>query len=372
MRILAVTPYYAPEGGGLEQYAHAILGRLAARGHDVATLSFTRLGLADSLSDGVRVSRRLAAACLGNSPLHPRFRAEVGEHIRAERPDLVVAHTPVPFPAEMAYLAARREGVPFVATYHAGTMRGSTLLLGGLAALHRATFERRMIKGAAHLIAVSPYVRRHALARRRDGVTVVPPGVDAGRFHSETSLEGRGILFVAPLARSYAWKGVDVLWQAFPLVRARFPDATLTLVGGGDRLEEFRARAARLGPSVRVLGRLPEDALLDEYRRAAVVALPSTTDAESFGMVLAEANACRRPVVASAIGGIPDFVSHGHNGLLARPGDFRDLAAKLIDVLSDEARARDLGARGRRCVLRLHDWDDLAGQTEQAFEGLLE
>ncbi|MEK6976217.1 MAG: glycosyltransferase family 4 protein [Candidatus Thermoplasmatota archaeon] len=371
MRILAVTPYYTPEGGGLEQYAHAILGRLAARGHEVDTLSFTRLGLADTHRDGVRVIRRLATACLGNSPLHPRFLSHVRTHIRETRPDLVVGHTPVPFPAEMGYMAARREHIPFVATYHAGTMRGSTRFLGTLAALHRATFERRMIAGSDHLIAVGPYVRDHALARERERVTIVPPGVDADFFHSTSGPEGPGILFVAPLARSYAWKGADVLWRAFAKVRDVLPNATLTLVGGGDRLDEFRSLAAPFGRAVRVLGRITETELREEYRRAAVVALPSTTDAESFGMVLAEANACRRPVVGSDIGGIPDFVRDGHNGLLARPGDATDLAAKLVDVLSDESRARDLGARGRQRVVRLHDWNDLAGQTEFAFERVL-
>jgi glycosyltransferase involved in cell wall biosynthesis len=173
------------------------------------------------------------------------------------------------------------------------------------------------------------------------------------------------------LARSYAWKGVDVLWSAFEQVRQLVPEATLSLVGGGDRLEEFRRRAAALGGAVRVLGRLHRVVLLREYRRAAVVVLPSTTDAESFGMVLAEANACRRPVVASDVGGIPDFVRHGRNGYLARPGDARDLAAKLVDVLVDEPRARDLGAFGRRFVLRQHDWGDLALRTERVLEGVL-
>lgn len=366
MRILAVTPYYAPEGGGLERYAHAILARLALRGHDVETLAFTRTGLSDSHDGAVRVQRTRASLCLGNTPVHPGFFAKVGRRIRDLRPDLVVAHTPVPFPAEMAYLAAKRAGVPFVATYHAGNLRGSSVGLGALAALDRATFERGMITGADGLIAVGPYVRDHALARARQRATVIPPGVDSSWFHSAAPASGHGILMAAPLSRSYRWKGADVLLQAFRRVRKRVPDATLTLVGGGDRLEEFRIRA-RVTPGVRVLGRIDEAALRDEYRRAAVVTLPSTTDAESFGMALAEANACGRPVVASEIGGIPDFVRHGDNGLLARPGDEHDLAAKLVQVLSEKDAAREMGARGQARVAREHDWDDLVLRTERVF-----
>jgi glycosyltransferase involved in cell wall biosynthesis len=369
VRILAVTPYYAPEGGGLERYAKAVLDRLAARGHDVETMALTRTGRGDCSSDGVHVERTRASLCLGNAPLHPGFYAKVGRRIRAMRPDLVVAHTPVPFPAEMAGLAARRAKVPFVVTYHAGSLRGSSPALGALAALDRATVERRMLAGAAGLIAVGPYVRDHALARHRDRVTLVPPGVDSSWF-SPVPTAGQGILFAAPLASSYRWKGVDVLWRAFRRVRKRLPDATLTLVGGGDRLAEFQRQAASLGPGagIRILGRVEEPRLLAEYRRAAVLALPSTSDAESFGMALAEANACGRPVVASDIGGIPDFVRPGDNGLLANPGDEHDLAARLVDVLSDGAEARRMGARGRSRVVREHDWDDLVRRTETVFE----
>jgi glycosyltransferase involved in cell wall biosynthesis len=368
MRILAVTPYYAPEGGGLERYAQAILSRLAARGHLVETMSFTRDGLADGRDDGVSVQRTRASMTLGNTPLHAGFYSKVARRIREMRPDIVVAHTPVPFPAEMAFLAARRAKVPFVVTYHAGALRGSSAGLAMLAALDRHTLERRMIAEADHLIAVGPYVRDNALARAKAPVTVIPPGVDLERYRCSTPPLGRDILFVAPLDQSYHWKGVDVLWRAFERVRREMPDATLTLVGCGDRLEEFRRRVPHTPRSVRVLGRLPDDQLRAEYRRAAVIALPSTTDAESFGMVLAEANACGRPVVASRIGGIPDFVRHGHNGLLVDPGSHEDLSAKLLDVLGNQDSALDMGARGRETVLRHHDWKDLAVRTEAAFE----
>ena len=278
----------------------------------------------------------------------------------------------MPFPAEMAYRAAHREGIPFVVTYHAGRLRGSSPVLGALAALDRSTFERTMLRGADGLIAVTPYVRDNALSRHRDRVAIVPPGVDHAAY---TPLRGRaaagksaaGILFVGPLDRSYRWKGLDVLWRAFQAVRRARPDATLTLVGRGDRAEEFRRIAAR-DPAVIVKARLPDGGLVDEYRKAAVLALPSTTDAESFGMVLAEANACGTPVVASRVGGIPSFVRDGDNGWLVRPGDPQDLAARLLHVIEHPEEARILAEQGRRRVVAEHDWDDLARRTASVLE----
>lgn len=371
MRILAVTPSYEPEGGGLERYAHAILARLAARGHGAHALAFTR-GDARSLTrDGVKVDLARPALWLGNAPVHPGFAQQVRRVIDAERPDVVLAHTPVPFPAEMAWRAARKAGVPFVATYHAGRLRGSTPVLDGLAALDRATFERRMLAGSRRLIAVSPFVRDHALARQRERVAVIPPGVDTAVHRPDgggAEGQGGGILFVGPLDRSYRWKGVDVLLDAFHIVQRRSPGATLTLVGRGDRLGEFTRKAAHQ-PGLRVEGkRLTEAELVRAYQRAAVLVLPSLTDAESFGMVLAEANACGTPVIGSRVGGIPDFVRHGDNGLLARPGDAHDLADQLQTLLADPEAAQAMGRRGRERVARDHDWDDLGRRTETVLQ----
>ncbi len=371
MRILAVTPYYHPEGGGLERYAHEILSRLAAQGHDVHAVSFTTHQAGRQTRAGVTVQRVDPLLCLGNTPIHPTFLGTVTDAIDRVQPDVVVAHTPVPFPAEMAYLAASKAQVPIVVTYHAGRLQGSTPWLDTLASLDRVTLEGRMLTGADQLIAVGPYVRDNALAGHREKVTVIPPGVDTDRFTpggaSDGPSGGSNILFVGPLDTAYRWKGVDVLWEAFERVHRQIPEATLTLIGKGDRFDAFAKRAEPLGDAVRLLGRVPDDQLIAEYRDAAIAVLPSTTDAEAFGMVLAEANACGTPVVASDIGGIPDLVRDGDNGLLARPGDPDDLAGRLLQLLEDPAAADRMGQRGRARMVCDHDWDDLATATERVL-----
>lgn len=371
MRILAVTPYYHPEGGGLERYAHETLSRLATQGHDVHAVTFTTDHAGKETRAGVTVRRVDPMLCLGNTPIHPTFMGTITDAIDRVQPDVVAAHTPVPFPAEMAYLAASKAQIPFVVTYHAGRLQGSTPWLDTLANLDRVTLEGRMLDGADQLIAVGPYVRDNALAGHRDKVTVIPPGVDTDRFTpvpaSVGTPDGTDILFVGPLDTAYRWKGVDVLWEAFERVHRENPDATLTLIGQGDRFDAFTKHAEPFGDAVRLLGRVPDDQLIAEYRDAAITVLPSTTDAEAFGMVLAEANACGTAVVASDIGGIPDLVRHGDNGLLARPGDPDDLADRLLQLLEDPAAADRMGQRGRARMVRDHDWDDLAMATERVL-----
>lgn len=367
MRVLTVTPYYNPEGGGLERYAHEIGSRLAADGHDVRALSFTTGSARTDEQDGVAVERLEPLARLGNTPIHPSFPLQAGRRIERHEPDVVLAHTPVPFPAESAYLAARRHDVPFVLTYHAGQLRGGSPLFDGLAAADRWTLQRLMLAGADRLVAVSPHVRDQALDGHQDRTTVIPPGVDTERFFpAERDREDR-VLFVGPLDSAYRWKGIDVLLEALPRVRGRRPDAELTIVGDGDRYEDLAEHAEATSTPIDLLGRVSDQQLVEAYRQADVTVLPSTSDAESFGMVLAEANACGCPVVASDVGGVSSFVRDGENGLLAQPGDPEDLAAKITRVLEDPEQARRMGQRGREIVLEDHDWDELTDRMDRVL-----
>jgi glycosyltransferase involved in cell wall biosynthesis len=316
------------------------------------------------MEDGVLVRVIRPRFWLGNAPVDPALGAALRGIVAKTRPDVILAHTPVPFAAEVAGRVARQARIPFVVTYHAGRLRGSAPMLDAMAALHRATFESRMLRSAAGLIAVSPFVRERALGRFRDRVSIVPPGVDATMFSPNGAPDGRTILFVGPLSKAYRWKGIDVLWDAFDRVRRDRPDAQLVLVGEGDRVDEFSKRASATGGAVRLAGRLSDKELASAYRACSVLVLPSTTEAESFGMVLAEANACGRPVVGSRIGGIPSFVRDGENGLLVPPGNVEALAAAIRRILDEPAISRRMGRQGRERVVKDHDWDQLSRQTE--------
>ncbi len=366
MKILISTPYLHPEGGGLERYADAMAHQWTASGHDVTQLGFAH----HERYEYERGFRRIGvayAARVSNTPVGLDLHRKARELLRRETFDLVNGHAPVPGAAEAAYYAARRARVPFVATYHAGRLAGGSFALDLIAAAHRGTLERSMLTGAAGRIAVSEYVRSRAL----EGLTseVIPPGVDIAWLR-EIAPRVRGrILFVGPVSRAYAWKGFRVLFSAFERIASERPLFHLRVVGGGDLVEHYRARATRLGIARRVtfMDRVSDEMMPREYSRAEVVVLPSVSDAESFGMVLAEANACSRPVVASRIGGVPDFVQHGVNGLLVEPGDPEGLARALLRVLDEPDLAHDLGAAGRELVSREHQWVDLAKRAETLF-----
>lgn len=367
MRLLVVLPYYPPDGGGLEQYAHHSMAQLARSGHHVEAVAASTSHRNEESDRGVQVHFYRPTLRVGNAPVRPGLARALRRRIAALRPDVVMAHTPVPFPAEAAAHAAYKEEVPFVLTYHAGRLRGSSPPLEALAKVARATTQPRLLERSDHLIAVSRYVRETALREHRSRTTVIPPGVDTATFRPGGGSDDKTILFVGPLDRRYRWKGVDVLWQAFEALRRDGVEARLRLVGGGDRSAAFQARAA-CRSDVQVDGRLSPHDLVRAYQDAAVTVLPSTSDAESFGMVLAEANACGRPVVGSDIGGIPDFIRRGHNGELVPPGDFQALAQQLASLLQAPERMDVMGARGRQLVETEHTWGAVGRRTERVLE----
>lgn len=364
MRVLVATPWLHPKGGGLERYAHTLAEHLARGGARVTCVGHAEAPLDESTPEGLRRVAVPPAYRLSNTPLSLALRRRVARLLREEDFDVVNVHTPVPGTAEMVAGAARRAGVPYVVTYHAGMLGPPGGPLALAARVHRALFERRMLARASGLVAVSPYVAEHVFGGRP--CAIIPPGVDVDRFapRGGAPVPGR-ILFVGPVSRAYAWKGFGVLFDAFCRLAPYVPEARLRAIGGGDLVPHHMALARQRGLAERVefVPRVDDDRLAREYNEAAVAVLPSTSPAESFGMTLAEANACGRPVVGSDVGGIPSFVEDGVNGLLARPGDAASLAAAITRLLEDRGLAQRLGDAGREKVLARHRWERLAERT---------
>jgi len=139
-------------------------------------------------------------------------------------------------------------------------------------------------------------------------------------------------------------KGIAVLVRAAPAV-----DAEFVVCGDGWRLEQMRQLARRLGVEqrIRFTGWLGGEELARELAEASVVAVPSIWP-EPFGLVGIEAFAAGRPVVASATGGMSDWLEDGVNGLSAKPGDPSALADALNELLGDPARQQSMGNAGRQ------------------------
>ncbi|MFN8179472.1 MAG: glycosyltransferase [bacterium] len=184
----------------------------------------------------------------------------------------------------------------------------------------------------------------------RGSVRVVPNGLDVEAVSAAAS-PGAGFLYAGRLSRE---KGVATLVEAVGRTRG----ARLALAGAGPEEEVLRRVAAAKAPGrVEFLGVLPREELLARVRASRAVALPSEWY-ENAPMSALEALASGVPVVASAIGGLPEIVRDGESGLLFAPHAADQLASCLERLESDAALARRLGEGGRRLVEREHRLSD--------------
>jgi len=206
-----------------------------------------------------------------------------------------------------------------------------------------ASRRANALDGADLVVSYSSAVDRHlaanGLERRRlvpFPATIVPA---AGTGHEQR----RRVVFAGRMVRQ---KGVEILIRA-----AREVEGEFVICGEGRQLESMRRLAARLGVDDRVSfkGWLDSEQLAREFANASIVVVPSLWP-EPFGLVGIEALAAGRPVVASATGGIEDWLDDGISGLCVKPGDVEDLARALNELLADPARQARMGAAGRDAV----------------------
>jgi glycosyltransferase involved in cell wall biosynthesis len=363
------TPYFPPEGGGLERYATAIASRLVAdHGWRVVFVTSGERGsqATATVEQGFKVYRLPPQVTLSRTPLALSWPRRVSAIARGEQAALVNAHAPVPGLADAAAMGKGRR--PFVLTYHAGPMHKGKTLADGAIKLYEETLLRYTALRSDVVICNSNFVR-DAFARDFAGKSaVIPPGVDASQFRPGGHRRPGAILFVAHLDTGMEFKGLGTLLQAVGGLVADGTEVTLEVVGSGQLLPSYRKQAAALGlgpDRVRFSGHLSGQDLTDAYRRTSVAALPSGN--ESFGMFLAEAMACGLPVVASRTGGIPDVVVDGETGLLVTHGSVAELSNSLRRVVEDPALAQALGGAGRRRAESDFAWEVRAQATHDVF-----
>lgn len=300
MRILLVSSLYpGPEDPDYGTFVRGLVEELEREGHEVTRAVVDRRGGSVAKQLGL-LGRALRGA--------------------RSRPDVVYAHYLVPAGA-VAALAAATARAPLVVTAHGRDVRNIGTV-PGVRALTRFATRR-----AARVVAVSDYLRRELVARLpevRDRTAVISCGVSLERFAPRDAAEAR---------RRLGWDGegpfflcVGTLDERKNVVRladafASHGRGSLAFVGDGPARPELEGRE-----NVRLAGRVPHDAVPDWIAACDVLCQPSLV--EPFGIALLEAMAGERSVVATSVGGPPEFVTPGA-GVLVDPASVESIAEGL-------------------------------------------
>lgn len=178
------------------------------------------------------------------------------------------------------------------------------------------------------------------------------------------------VKYILCIAAHNEKKGLDVLLHAYSLLKDTNPLLNLVFVGDGplrDQLEKLAA-VLKVHERTKFLGQKGRDGVVRLLHDCEIFVLPSKS--EPFGIVVIEALACKKPVVASAVGGIPEIIENGKNGLLVSPGDPIALANAIKTVIEDHRLSSELAAKGRITVLERFVCEKNGSSYEKLFYSL--
>jgi phosphatidylinositol alpha-1,6-mannosyltransferase len=355
-RVLVVTNDFPPRRGGIENYVWSLCAALDPDGV-VVHASATRGSEALDASAPFRIVRDPTSTLLPT----PAVARRVVDTLRAHRCEVVVFGASAP----LGLLAPRLR--------RAGASGTIALTHGHEVWWARTPVARALLSRIGDANDVLTYVSRYSCDRiaaalspdAANRMQAMPPGVDLAGFRPQldgsSSRRAWGVdpdqPVVLSLSRLVPRKGHDVLLAAWPTVAARHPRAVLVIAGDGPmrtRLERQRRRLG-LADSVRLVPGAPWAEMPERYAAADVFALPCRTrrwglEPEALGIVFLEAAACGLPVVVGRSGGAHETAVDGDTGVVVDPRDPEAVADALSDLLADPAKARAMGARGRRHV----------------------
>ncbi len=345
-RIRVVEVLATSTNGGAQEHLHSLVTRLDASRYDVSVVSL-------SAGSAVRRLQRAGVPVLViEDPDDSIAVGALAAHLSEVRADVVHAHMyraeTVATRAVIALGEAGQRRPYLTATIHSSRVRS----------LDDQEHLRELTPHMDRLIAVSRAIERKLVDEQRTAapVSLVYNGVDLERYDNQeaccTLPEEYGMepgsQIVGVVARLEPEKGHPTLLEAWPAVLRAVPDAYLLIVGEGSRRDALEAQARELRIAHRVVFTGRRDDVPAVTAALDVAVLPSYREAQ--GMVILEAMALSRPVVASAVGGIPEMIEDGVTGLLVPPHDAEALAAAIVRLLKDHPLADTLGRAGHDMV----------------------
>ncbi len=366
MRICIVSSAYRPHFSGVAEHVHHLGKTLIGFGHEVhiLTTNYRTTHQREPLP-ATRIGRGLILPFAHGQftlPIGINLRPAVKKFFRQFQFDIVHCHGI--FPPELAYWAARYAQAPVVVTFHTVNPQ-----LPSFAYTAFRSLLLNLGKKISAKIAVSHACRRWAENFFPGNYHVIPNGIDLQRFRPDIPPEPitdscPTLLFVGRLEKR---KGLKVLLHALPRILKKIPETKLLVVGDGPQKKYYQRLAQSLGilPAVRFVGAISH-ARLPHYYTAATLYIAPTLGGEAMGIVLLEAMACARPVIATNITGYNEIIANGLNGILLPPGNHDILADSTITLLQSDESRKNLARQAR---IRAEDfgWNKIGRAVEAIY-----
>ena len=376
-----IVSTFPPYKGGMGNSAREIAIQVANLGHQVKILTahYNASSQKKETNDNLNIIRLKGIPTIGNAAFLP--------HIWWNLKGVDILHLHYPFYGAQCFVWLYKifhPRVKLVLHYHMEPK--SNGIKGIIFSLNRKILLPLLIK-AADVVIVSSlnYARQHWLQGKvekkyKDKVFIVPFGVDIEKFKpmdkvlqaQNESKNQATVLFVGGLDKAHDFKGLTVLMKACALLDENFKNWRLQIVGDGNMRAEYEKIAENLGivRKVEFLGRVSDAGLPLIYQKCACFALPSTNQGEAFGMVLLEAMASGKPVIASKLPGVDSVFCDKKEGFYIKSGDIAELCEKIEILLKNSNLAKKMGQSGRNLVEQKYTWKQCGREIAKIYENL--
>lgn len=371
--VLFVTNDFGPRAGGIETF---VIGLIERRAFGTTIVYTSAQDNSDSYDArwlqeyGVQVIRDKAKILLPTPRVALRLKRIIKEH------EIKVAVFGAAAPLGLLSSSMKAAGVQrTVALTHGHEVWWSKVFPFNLL-LRRigATVDSLTYLGSFTQEAIS----RSLTKKSAQAMVKIAPGIDVEHFRPVDSSKLRNQLglshkkVIVSVGRLVHRKGQDHLLESMPEILATHPDAHLVLVGQGPYLEHLAKLVAIHGlqDSVSFIGRIQYQELPEYICAGDIFAMPSRSrlmglEVEGLGIVYLEASACGLPVIAGNSGGAPDAVINGSTGVVVDGTDNHEIASAVISLLSDPARAKEMGKQGRQWIIEDWRWEIWSEKFEE-------
>jgi glycosyltransferase involved in cell wall biosynthesis len=387
MKILKLTVRFPPAPGGVEFQQLAICKELARRGHEVEVFSsdlyteipWKKLDKKYPQVEGVPTRRFSAISLKGE--MQYSIMPKMVKAVLSGKWDIIHAHSYGFFPSHVGAWAGRVGRGKFVFTPHLHP--GETTWGGSKRRRLRGMYDRyfaQSVKNAASkIICVSQGEMNYAIKSGfdRNKLILVHDSVDISRFEGKPKgafkkayeIDSDFVLFVGRLAKN---KGLEYLIRAIPEVLKRYPDTKYVFIGEDEQMQNIllhQAEKSGIEQSILFTGALDFDMVTSAFLDCSLFVLPS--EFEAFGIVLAEAAAAKKPVVATKVGGVPNVVKHKETGLLVDYGNSDELALRICELLQNKDMRKQYGEAGYSWVKENFALEKVVDKLERVYNGVL-
>jgi glycosyltransferase involved in cell wall biosynthesis len=390
MDVLQTCIRFPPAPGGAETHVLEVSKLLSSRNYNVTVYTsdlykevpFTRKTDWEPTVSGIPVKRYRAFSMPGE--LHYIFIPGLAKALLKADTDLLHAHSYGYFQVNISGLNKRLRDTPFVLTPH---FHPPWSMWGGdrrkqLRKVYDKLMAPSVLNSVDRIIGVSHHemeLLQEIIKFDNSKIRYVPNGIDFSRFEpipkkdkfqKKFKLKGNIVLYVGRLASN---KGLEVLVKSAPAVLKEHPETKFVFVGEDEGMKEILIKQATkldIQKNLLFTGHIKDEELfLSAFAACSVFVLPS--EYEAFGIVLLEAMACKKPVIGTRVGGVPEAIGPEGAGVVVDYDDADALAVEINKLLHDEKLRMKMGEIGRSRVKENFTWESVVDQIEEVYAELI-